>query len=169
MGIPIVRYECKNGLVSWGRLEGSIVRPIPGAADSLSSFLSHKIWKQQPAREEIPLSDVKLLSPVTAPCQIICQGKNYLDHMLETGVKPSPQGKNILFTKADSALAPPLGSIHRPKGVRLLDYEIELGIVIGAPIDGPKQISENNLSEYVAGLVIANDISARDIQVPQRQ
>ena len=50
-----------------------------------------------------------------------------------------------------------------------LDYEIELGFVIGKPITNSIEVTDDNLLEYVAGLVITNDISARDVQIPQDQ
>lgn len=170
MGIAIVRFKKPDdGLVSFGRLEGGMVKPIPGPAESLSSFIRERTWKQNPANFQYPLGGLELFSPVTAPCQIVCQGKNYLDHVVETGVKPEDKDFNILFSKADSSLAPPVGRVIRPEGVKLLDYELELGLVIGAEITGPIQVGEHNLHEYVAGVVMANDLSARDVQVPQRQ
>ena len=53
--------------------------------------------------------------------------------------------------------------------MELLDYEIELGLVIGKEISESQVITEENLHEYVAGLVIANDVSARDVQLSQTQ
>lgn len=169
MGIAIVRFSKPDGQTSFGRLEGGVIRPIPGPADSLGAFIREKTWKQNPANFRFPVEETALLSPATAPCQIICQGKNYLDHVIETGVKPEDKDHNILFTKADSSLAPPSGPLVRPEGVRLLDYEIELALVIGREIKGPVAATESNLHEFVAGIVMANDISARDVQVPQRQ
>jgi 2,4-didehydro-3-deoxy-L-rhamnonate hydrolase len=169
MGTPVVRFQNRDGLVSWGRLEPEGVRPIPGPAESLSAFLTKQAWKQQPARDALPLEEVSLLSPVTAPCQIICQGKNYLEHMVETGVRPGSKDFNTLFAKADSSLAPPVGEVVRPKGVRLLDYELELGLVIGSSLRSYRKVTESSLHELVAGIVMGNDLSARDIQVPQRQ
>jgi 2-keto-4-pentenoate hydratase/2-oxohepta-3-ene-1,7-dioic acid hydratase in catechol pathway len=170
MGIAIVRFrKPDDGLISYGRLEGGVVKPIPGPAESLGNFIREKTWKQNPANFQYPLGGLELLAPITAPCQIVCQGKNYLDHVLETGVKPEDKEYNILFTKADSSLAPPVGQVTRPEGVKLLDYEVELGLVIGAEITGPVHVDAGNLHEYVAGVVMANDLSARDVQVPQRQ
>lgn len=86
MGIAIVRFKKPDdGLVSFGRLEGGVVKPIPGPAESLSSFIREKTWKQNPANFQYPFGSLELFSPVTAPCQVICQGKNYLDHVLENG------------------------------------------------------------------------------------
>lgn len=169
VGIQIVRFQRADGMVSFGRLESKVIRPIPGPADNLGSFISNRTWQQATTREEFSLGEVKLLSPVTAPCQVVCQGKNYLDHLLETGTKPANKDFNILFSKADSTLASPQGDVVRPSGVRLLDYELELGLVMKTAIVGEKNITDDTLHEYVAAVVMANDLSARDVQVPQRQ
>ncbi|MFX8055726.1 fumarylacetoacetate hydrolase family protein, partial [Acinetobacter baumannii] len=56
-----------------------------------------------------------------------------------------------------------------PRGVRFLDYEIELGLVLRREIRGPVEVTDTNLHEFVAGAVIVNDYSARDVQIPQFQ
>lgn len=165
MGISLVRFERSDGF-QWGSLEGEKVFPWEGSHNlSLADLLKSKMAKSPTKLPAQDLLSLKLLSPVTSPCQIICQGKNYYSHMRETGVKSKDH--NILFTKADSALSPAEGEVVRPEGVRLLDYEVELGLVIGRNIERPVKVDK--LEDFVAGLVIGNDISARDIQVPQRQ
>ena len=57
----------------------------------------------------------------------------------------------------------------RPAHVRLLDYEIELALVFRKAISGPVTVTAENLHEYVFGVTIANDVSARDVQLPQTQ
>ena len=57
----------------------------------------------------------------------------------------------------------------RPAHVRLLDYEVEIGLVIGREMPVGTTITEDNLADYVAGLVVTNDISARDVQLPKTQ
>ena len=59
--------------------------------------------------------------------------------------------------------------IVKPAHVKFLDYEVEIGLVIGRDIPVGTTISESSLSDYIAGLVVTNDISARDIQLPQTQ
>ncbi len=172
MGWPLVRFRRKNSEVSWGCLKAGEVFPLAFSGSSLGDLLRENVGKlAADARRGQGLAwrDLEVLSPVTAPCQIICQGKNYLDHLLETGTKPQNKDFNLLFSKADSALAPPLGSLRRPEGVRLLDYEIELGLVVGRSVEAPISVSDATLGSYVAGLVLGNDISARDVQVPERQ
>jgi 2,4-didehydro-3-deoxy-L-rhamnonate hydrolase len=168
MGWPIIRFKAKSGAITWGYIHDGAAFPLDTIAESLSSLLAMDIpslCKSAAASGKgAALGGLELLSPVTAPCQIICQGKNYLDHLLETGVN-----YNLLFTKSDSSLSPAVGTIWRPEGVRLLDYELELGLVIRQEISSPISVNDINLHEYVAGLVMANDISARDVQIPERQ
>jgi 2,4-diketo-3-deoxy-L-fuconate hydrolase len=162
MGFPIVRY----GDGAWGVLRGEEVFALPTRASTLAELLGEDVLGLV-AGAGSPVVVSQFLSPVTAPCQIVCQGKNYLDHLLETGVRPENKEHNLLFYKADSSLGAPVGLLKRPPGVRLLDYEIELGLVIGRALTSPVLVSD--LGSYVAGLVMANDVSARDVQVPERQ
>jgi 2-keto-4-pentenoate hydratase/2-oxohepta-3-ene-1,7-dioic acid hydratase in catechol pathway len=75
----------------------------------------------------------------------------------------------MFFEKADCSVSPPHGTVTPPAHVALLDYEIELAIVFRKAITGPVTITAENMHEYVFGLTIANDISARDVQIPQMQ
>ena len=110
-----------------------------------------------------------LRSPVTAPARVICQGANYRQHMIESGVDPEAKRFNMFFEKSDAAIHGPVGSIVRPAHVRLLDYEIELALVVRKPVTGPVTVTPETLHEYVFGLTIANDVSARDVQLPEMQ
>jgi 2-keto-4-pentenoate hydratase/2-oxohepta-3-ene-1,7-dioic acid hydratase in catechol pathway len=110
-----------------------------------------------------------VLSPVTAPCRVICQGANYRQHMIESGLDPDAKTFNMFFEKSDASLAPPAGEVVRPTHVRLLDYEIELGLVIGAAVTAARAVTPDDLPDLIFGVVIANDISARDVQLPQTQ
>jgi 2-keto-4-pentenoate hydratase/2-oxohepta-3-ene-1,7-dioic acid hydratase in catechol pathway len=96
-----------------------------------------------------PLSEVSLLAPVPSPRAIYCIGLNYADHVAETGAEPPPVP--VVFTKVPGAVAPPGGPIRCPAVVKRLDYEGELGVVIGA--DGA-----------IGGYCVGNDVSARDLQ-----
>jgi 2-keto-4-pentenoate hydratase/2-oxohepta-3-ene-1,7-dioic acid hydratase in catechol pathway len=75
----------------------------------------------------------------------------------------------MIFTKATSCIVPADSQLIKPKNVKFLDYEIELGLVLRRDIMSRQVISDGNLHEYVAGVVIVNDYSARDIQIPQMQ
>ena len=73
------------------------------------------------------------------------------------------------FRKASASISGPFDDIVKPGHVEFLDYEVEIGLVIGQDIPVGTTISEANLSDYIAGLVVTNDVSARDIQLPQTQ
>jgi 2,4-didehydro-3-deoxy-L-rhamnonate hydrolase len=75
----------------------------------------------------------------------------------------------MIFTKARSCIVPAASDVIRPRRVQFLDYEIELGLVLRSAIDGPRVVTDHNLHEFVAGIVIVNDYSARDVQIPQMQ
>jgi 2-keto-4-pentenoate hydratase/2-oxohepta-3-ene-1,7-dioic acid hydratase in catechol pathway len=73
------------------------------------------------------------------------------------------------FRKASASIIGPFDDIIKPPHVRLLDYEVEIGFVIGRAIPVGTSVSGTNLADYIAGLVVTNDVSARDIQLPQTQ
>ncbi len=169
----IVRF-IKDGQAAWGLFQNDLIYPLNSKAESLADFLrsdGKDLRALQPSAQSPGLewSAVQLLSPVSEPCRVVCQGLNYRDHVLEAGGNPDEIGFNMIFRKSSSSIAPPSTDIRRPEHVRLLDYEIELGIVIGKEIDADSKITAENLGAYVAGILIANDVSARDVQIPQGQ
>jgi len=111
---------------------------------------------------------LQLDSPVTTPCRVVAQMVNYRSHARESGFDPS-KIQPTFFRKASGSVVGPTSDIVRPGHVRLLDYEVELGLVIGDPVPVGTTITDANIADYVAGLVIANDISARDVQLAKGQ
>jgi 2,4-diketo-3-deoxy-L-fuconate hydrolase len=97
--------------------------------------------------------------PIPRPGKIVCVGLNYRDHAEEQGAE-LPQAP-LLFAKYTTALIGPGDSIVIPPLVTKCDYEAELGVVLGATVKG---VSKENALEAVAGYVVANDVSARDLQ-----
>ena len=114
-------------------------------------------------------SEVELLSPVTRNQQFLCQGANYRQHMIESGMDPDVKKFNMIFTKSPDCIVAADSNVVMPAQVRFLDYEIELGLVLKRSIHDRRTITDLDLHEYVAGLVIVNDYSARDVQIPQMQ
>jgi 2-keto-4-pentenoate hydratase/2-oxohepta-3-ene-1,7-dioic acid hydratase in catechol pathway len=109
--------------------------------------------------EPTPLDDLHLLPPVT-PSKILCIGRNYRDHAAELGNEvPS---EPLLFLKPPSSLLGPKGTIRMPAISNRVDYEGELGIVIGRRCYkiGP----DEDVRPYIRGYVCVNDVTARDIQ-----
>ena len=106
-----------------------------------------------------PLADLHLLAPVT-PSKILCIGRNYRDHATELGNEVPKEP--LLFLKPPSTLLPPGGVIRMPALSKRVDYEGELGIVIGRRCRNFSLTDNPRL--YIRGYVIVNDVTARDIQ-----
>lgn len=119
--------------------------------------------------EAIGIDGLSILSPITRNQQFVAQATNYRAHVRETGGDPDAVRLNVFFTKAPSSLCGARDAIIRPDRVRLLDYEIELGLVIARDIRGPVKVTGDNLLDWVGALVIVNDVSARDVQIPEGQ
>ncbi len=170
MALNILHYEF-DGRRVWGVVRGTDVDPIEGDFATTAEFLAANPTDRIAAGtgSGVPLHAVRILSPVTRNQQFICQGANYRQHMIESGMNPDDKTFNMMFRKASSCIVPADSPLSRPSHVRLLDYEIELGIVIGCDIREPVTIGDADLHRYVAGLVIVNDYSARDVQLPQMQ
>jgi 2-keto-4-pentenoate hydratase/2-oxohepta-3-ene-1,7-dioic acid hydratase in catechol pathway len=171
MAINLVRYEL-GGAIGWGVAKSGgivpLVRNYATTRDLIETGESD--WRQASAQTpSVAFDAVTLLSPVTSPARVICQGANYRQHMIESGMDPDAKAFNMFFEKSDCSISPPIGQVRRPAHVALLDYEIELALVFKTPVQGEIEVTSANLSEYVFGFVIANDISARDVQLPQTQ
>ncbi len=89
-----------------------------------------------------------------------CIGLNYAKHAEESRAKPPTEP--IIFSKASSALSGPYDPVIRPKGSEKLDYEVELGVVIGAVAE---YVSEAEALNYVSGYCLINDVSEREYQL----
>nr|AAW03331.1 hypothetical protein [Cystobacter fuscus] len=173
MGVHVARFKTGSE-IRWGVVREEKLVVIPGSYATLAEFLGEGAARARrlaaaPEGETLAVRDVELLSPVTAPCNVVCQGQNYRSHMLEVGQDPDAKDFNQFFRKASSALTSSRGPIIKPERVRMLDYEIELGLVIGRHLSGPSRVKRENLHEFIAGLVICNDVSARDIQLAEGQ
>jgi 2-keto-4-pentenoate hydratase/2-oxohepta-3-ene-1,7-dioic acid hydratase in catechol pathway len=116
----------------------------------------------------VPARSLDLLSPVTAPARVVAQAVNYRSHAAESGFNPD-RVPPVFFRKSSHSLTGPAGDIIRPPGVGFLDYEVELGLVIGADLPVGTTVTQETLHHYVAALVVTNDVSARQIQLTKTQ
>jgi 2-keto-4-pentenoate hydratase/2-oxohepta-3-ene-1,7-dioic acid hydratase in catechol pathway len=116
----------------------------------------------------VPVDSLVLVSPVTRPCRVVAQMTNYESHVKDAGMDPATIPLTF-FRKASGSINGPFDDIVKPQHVKFLDYEVEIGLVIGRAIPVGTSISDANLAEFIAGLVITNDVSARDVQLPQTQ
>lgn len=171
MAIQVVRYE-HEGRQGWGVVHDRLIAPLSHSYTSTADFVSGGIEEAQRSTRSLAslqLDAVTLLSPITEDRQFICQGINYASHVRESGMDPAKIGFNTLFTKAPSCLASAHADVVRPKHVRLLDYEVELGLVMRRSLTAPCEIRPDTLHEWLAGITIVNDVTARDVQLPQAQ
>jgi 2-keto-4-pentenoate hydratase/2-oxohepta-3-ene-1,7-dioic acid hydratase in catechol pathway len=170
MAMLIVRY--RNGSkASWGRLTGQAplcrqdmleMRRLPVEVETTAALITALEKNPQLAEAGTPgrISAVNLLSPITNDAQLVCQGLNYRDHAAEAGHHSRKQ--NLFFMKASSSLSGPYDDVYRPPEVQLLDYEVEFAIVVRANIHAAASISAANIGDFVAGVVLCDDVSARD-------
>ena len=123
--------------------------------------LSLTVQERVEAGNTFPLDGERIGSPISRPHQIICVGLNYADHAEETAQEvPS---EPILFTKSPNTMVGPRDDILIPPGASKLDWEVELGIVIGKRAQYLTSIAE--AKEHVAGWVLVNDVSEREFQL----
>jgi 2-keto-4-pentenoate hydratase/2-oxohepta-3-ene-1,7-dioic acid hydratase in catechol pathway len=112
----------------------------------------------------VPLVDVRLLSPVLNPSKIVCIGLNYGEHARESGLALPEEP--LVFAKFPSSITGPNDVILLPPEATKVDWEAELAVVIARPAS---QVSESEALDFVGGYLVANDVSARDIQARDGQ
>lgn len=140
------------------------------AATTTSALLKDRaaVEAAQGSTERVPVSSLVLLSPITKPCRVVAQMTNFVSHVRDAGMDPDTIPLTF-FRKSSASISGPFDPILKPAHVRLLDYEVEVGLVIGRDVPVGTSVSESNLADCIAGLVVTNDVSARDIQLPQTQ
>lgn len=116
----------------------------------------------------VAVDTLALISPVTAPCRVVAQMTNYTSHVKDAGMNPATVPLTF-FRKASGSINGPSDDIVKPQHVRFMDYEVEIGLVFGRELPVGTTLTEADLPDYIAGLVVTNDVSARDIQLPKTQ
>jgi len=145
----------KNGRI---RDLSSLVDDIAG--DTLTSSSLAKIAAINVSTLPLVEGDVRIGPCVGRVGKFICIGLNYADHAAETGA-PIP-AEPIVFMKATSAICGPNDHVIQPLGSTKLDWEVELGIVIGATA---RYVSESEAPHHIAGYCVINDVSERHFQL----
>ncbi|HXI14631.1 MAG TPA: fumarylacetoacetate hydrolase family protein [Thermoanaerobaculia bacterium] len=128
---------------------------IPTTSNSLATIAT---GGSEQRSERVSLNDAKLLAPLI-PGKIVAVGRNYADHAKELG--NSVPSEPILFMKPPSAIIGPEMAIVRPVSSDRVDFEGELGIVIGTKA---RNIQASGWKEFVLGFTCVNDVTARDLQ-----
>ncbi|GAA3625007.1 fumarylacetoacetate hydrolase family protein [Nonomuraea rosea] len=163
MSVNVVRTEN-----SWWVEDEDFAFPMDTTAETTADLLADRAAVLNASGNGVPIAELKLLSPVTAPCRVVAQMVNYRSHAKDSGFDPNTVSATF-FRKASGSVTGPNGSIVKPPHVRLLDYEVELGLVMGADLPIGAIVTDADLPSYIAGLVIANDVSARDVQLVKGQ
>ena len=158
-------------------LEDMLGRPVPELTAIIAELDTIRL-QLKPAGAGIPLAAVKVEAPIPRPARnIMCVGKNYHEHAKEftkSGFDSSASSAAdaiptapIIFTKVPECVIANGTDIRYPAGVSdSLDYEAELGLVIGR---GGRGISKAEAYSHVCGYMIINDVTARDLQGKHKQ
>ncbi len=155
----IVRFVAQ-GRAKYGMLAGNIIRGIRG-----SPFAHLNQLGSQPTLDgsTYKLDEIRLLAPCL-PSKIVCLGLNYRSHIEETKL-PMPSVP-LIFLKPSTAVIGPHDKIILPRGWKRIDYEGELGVVIGKKA---KYLPEEDAKKYVLGYTCFNDVSDRHAQAADGQ
>src|SRR5882724_3786767 len=168
MGTMLVRYLHAER-VSWGKLVGDAprsakdslaVEPLKTGVSTTRELISLLDANALEFEATLTLGASQLLSPITSDSTLVCQGLNYAEHAAEA--QQHTRRSNLIFAKASSSLTGPYSPIVRPTDVELLDYEVEIGLVLRTELTADAHVSNDNIGSYVAGVVLCNDVSARD-------
>jgi 2-keto-4-pentenoate hydratase/2-oxohepta-3-ene-1,7-dioic acid hydratase in catechol pathway len=156
------------GLVPLGLPAATTARLLADRTALTAAIEAAQITAAAAPQDAVSAESVDLLSPVTAPARVVAQAVNYRSHAIDSGFDPDTVPP-AFFRKASHSITGPAGDIIRPGGVGFLDYEVELGLVIGADLPVGTTVTEADLGRYVAALVVADDVSARQIQLVKTQ
>ena len=156
------------GLIWLGLAAPTTARLLAGRPALDAAIQAGHVTVAADPQEAVPAGSLDLLSPVTAPARIVAQAVNYRSHAIDSGMNPDKVPPTF-FRKASHSLTGPTGDIIRPDGVSFLDYEVELGLIIGTDLPVGTTVTDATLARYVAALVVANDVSARQIQLTKTQ
>ena len=158
-------------LINGGAAIADLNRADASIPSTMIEFLSGDFWAKArhvaasaPAGIVVEAKSVRLGAPVPKPGQIICIGLNYKDHADEQG-HAYPESP-LLFGKSPMAACGPNDDIVYPEGVTQLDYEVELGVIIGKTA---KHVKAADALSYVAGYCVVHDVSARCCQFGDKQ
>jgi 2-keto-4-pentenoate hydratase/2-oxohepta-3-ene-1,7-dioic acid hydratase in catechol pathway len=162
-----------GGRTTIGAIQGEEVHDIPNLLPDAPLTLRELLAAGAPLRARlaealrtaaggVPLSAVRLLAPVPDAQKYLAIGMNYHDHAEEAARAGIAIPKNQLwFNKQVSCITGPFDPIYKPRVSEKMDYEAELGVVIGQRC---RHVSAKDADEVVGGYFVANDVTARDWQ-----
>lgn len=148
----------ENGVIKYlpedlGDIDGQFW--IDGRRDQAEKLLTSNSLLESVDRHE------RFAAPITKPEKVICIGLNYREHARETG-SPIPE-EPIIFMKAPNCVVGPNDQILVPRGSRQTDWEVELGVVIGARARYLDSVAD--AAKVIAGYCVSHDVSEREFQL----
>lgn len=155
---PSVRVG-DDGYVDVSDVAGDFDEAFFGAGGA--ALLKDAVGERVAAGQVEPLDGRRLGAPIARPHQILCIGLNYSDHAAETGAQVPDEP--ILFTKSPNTLVGPDDDVRVPRGSTKLDWEVELGVVVGRRCR--YLADEAEAAASIAGYVVVNDVSERSFQI----
>jgi len=144
-----VRFEAAEGIL-WGLLEEGRIEKITG----------NPVFQYEATGIFYDPSSIRLLAPVE-PTKIVCVGLNYREHVKESQSADEVPDEPVLFLKPPSSLLGPGGRIEYPEMAGRVDYEAELGVIIGREC---RNVAAIEAEDYIFGFTCVNDVTARDLQ-----
>jgi 2-keto-4-pentenoate hydratase/2-oxohepta-3-ene-1,7-dioic acid hydratase in catechol pathway len=151
-----------KGIIDLGLADDSLPNSMLELIAGGSRLLDALTRIEQSTAPHVPVEDVRLLAPVPRPAKYLAIGMNYAKHVAEAkreGIeRPEHQ---YWFNKQTSCINDPFANIVKPAVTEMLDYEVELGVVIGRTA---RRVPVESAREHVFGYLVCNDVSARDWQ-----
>lgn len=138
----------------------SLPRDLVGLLAAGPSALALARTTAAKARVRRPLASIALAAPILRPPKFLAIGLNYADHVAESGLEP-PTFPTV-FNKQSTCVTGPNSDIHLPRASHVLDYEGELGFVIGRRC---RHVPRARAREVIAGYLVVNDVTVRDWQL----
>ena len=164
--MKLVSFRAENGHRAGVQTADGVIdaAPVLGVEsitvrELIASGRTEELAKGLEAGGPAPVVDPELLPPLSDPDKIVCIGLNYRSHAAEAGIDPPEQP--TFFAKFRNALAPPNATVALPGASEKVDYEAEIAFVIGRRT---KDVEADQALDAIAGYMLLNDLSARDLQ-----
>jgi 2-keto-4-pentenoate hydratase/2-oxohepta-3-ene-1,7-dioic acid hydratase in catechol pathway len=154
---PRLAIVIDDGIVDLGNQSSLPDNPVVFL--SLPGAELNAVQEMAQSADRIPIGDAPLLAPIPRPSKFLAIGLNYADHVAESGIQ-TPTFP-IVFAKMPSTVVPPFADVWKPRVSAALDYEGELGVVIGRQC---RYVTRERARDVIAGYTIIDDVSVRDWQ-----
>ncbi len=155
----VLRGERGDRVVDLRTADPALPEGVRGILEAGPEALEAVARAAERADSDLPLDELPLAAPVPDPRKFLAIGRNYRDHILELG-NALPEFP-LFFNKQVTCVNGPYDPVHYPEAVEKLDYEGELGVVIGRRC---RAVPRERALDVIAGYVVVNDVTSRDWQ-----